>query len=63
MKSLLENKLHQTTSNTIFFFFSKFFEIMVHLKCIKHFIKHGSLMMFDEMFDAFAPALSRAMLI
>ena len=58
MKSLLENKLHQTvSSNTIFFFFSKFFEIMVHLKYIKYFIKRASLMMFDEVFDAFAPAL------
>ena len=57
MKSLLENKLQQTTSNTIFFFFSKFFEIMIHLKCIKHFIKHANLMMFDEVFDAFAPSL------
>ena len=44
--------------NTIFFFFSKFFEIIVHLKCIEHFIKHASLMIFDEVFDAFAPALS-----
>ena len=35
-----------------FFFFSKFFEIMVYLKCIRHFIKHASLMMFD----AFTPA-------
>ena len=57
MKSLLENKLHQTTSNTIFFFFSKFFEIVVYLKCIEHFIKHAILMMFDEGFDGFAPAL------
>ena len=61
MKSLLENELHQATSNTIFFFFSKFFEIMVHLKCIKHFIKHASMMMFDELFDAFAPALRHGM--
>ena len=61
MKSLLENELHQATSNTIFFFFSKFFEIMVHLKCFKHFIKHASMMMFDELFDAFAPALRHGM--
>ena len=59
MKSLLENKLYQTTSNTNFFFFSKFFEIMVHLKYIKHFIKHASLMMFNEVFVAFAPALRK----
>ena len=58
MKSLLENKLHQTPSNAIFVFFSIFFEIMVHLKCIKHFIKHASLTMFDEVFDAFTPALT-----
>ena len=51
-------QIHQTASNTIFFFFSTFFEIMVHLKCIKRFIKHPSLMMFDEVFDAFAPALT-----
>ena len=58
MKSLLDKKLHQTTSNTIFFFFSKFFKIMVHLKCIKHFIKHASLMMFEEVFDTLAPVFS-----
>ena len=56
MKSLLENKLHRIVSNTIFFFFSKFFEIMVYLKCLRHFIKHVSLMTFDELFDAFVPA-------
>ena len=41
-----------------FFFFSKFFEIMVHLKFIKHFIKHASLMIFYEVFDAFSSACS-----
>ena len=50
----------QTSSNNVkrdFFFFSKFFEITVHLKCIKHFLNHASLIMFDKVFDAFALAL------
>ena len=57
MKSLFENKLHQTASKHDFFFFSIFFEIMVHLKCVKRFIKHARFMEFDELFDAFAPAI------
>ena len=56
MKSLFENKLHQTASKHDFFFFSIFFEIMVHLKCVKRFIKHARFIEFDELFDAFAPA-------
>ena len=39
MKSLFENKLHQTPSNSIFFIFLIFFYFDAHVKCVKIFIK------------------------
>ena len=53
----------QTSSNSIkmvFCFFFYFFEILVHLKCIKLFIKIVILMEFDETFDAFVSALNES---
>ena len=58
MKSLFSNKLHQTQFFSSFCYFSIFNENMVHLKCVKSFIKIASLIDFDESFDAFAPAFS-----
>ena len=61
MKSLIENKLHQNPSKSIFpsfFIFSVLMEILIQLKCVKIFIKISILMDFDESFDAFAPAFT-----
>ena len=58
MKSLIESKLHPTSSSMIFFFFFIFFNILEALKCIKHFTQHRKFSMLDEMLDVFAPAFT-----
>ena len=50
IKSLTENKLHQTPSNSIFFFCS------ILIKKESEMRQNLSLMDFDEIFDALAPA-------
>ena len=51
-------KLHQTRFFSSFCYLSIFSENIIHLKCVKIFIKIVSLMDFDENFDAFASAFT-----
>ena len=57
-ESLFQNKLHPTSSNTIFFFFFEILQILKMSKPVQHFIQHGKIPMLDEMLDWFAAGLT-----